>query len=120
MPDPITPLPDLLAWSPDRPYTGRTTDWNRGCPLGYFAQFTPADAALATPLPNGVEGVRCRLLTGDVPTLAAESVSWEDTLLNVNAAILEAEGPSVNPVWWLVLGVIGLGIWERMQRKESS
>jgi hypothetical protein len=112
MADPI-PSPAVLAWSPDRPYTTRTTDWNTGCPVGYFAEFVPADADLTTPLPNGVEGVRCRLLTGDVAALAEESLSWEDTLANLNAAVLET-APSLMPAggawWWLLLVALGLGV----------
>jgi hypothetical protein len=110
-----TPLPVVLAWSAARPHMGRTTDWNTGCPVGYFAQFVPKDAPLATALPNGVEGVRCRLVTGDVSALAAESVSWEDTLGNVNAAILEAEAPAI-PLWWLLGGLLGLWLLGRPAR----
>jgi len=117
MTDPL--LPEVLAWSPERPYTARTTEWNTGCPVGYFAEFVPRDAPLATPLSNGVEGVRCRLVTRDATLLAEEALSWEDTLANLNAAVLEGRG-DVSPLWWLVFGLLGVGLWERMQGSRGS
>ena len=116
-------LPAVLAWSPDRPYTRRTTEWNTGCPEGYFAEFVPRSAELATALPNGVEGVRCRLVTRDADVLAAEALSWEDMLLNLNAAILEATPAAAGEghlLWWLFFGVLGLGVWDRMQTRRGT
>lgn len=109
--------PVILSWSALAPFPARSRVWNTGCPPGYFAEFVPREAPGATPLDNGVEGVRCRLVTRDAALLAAEALSWEDTLDNLNAALSEIETPPAppSPIWWLSLGLLGLGLWGRVR-----
>lgn len=63
------PDPEVLPFDPTLPYT-RTDNMmiNRGCPVGYFAQFVPAgtDSAVFVQIPNLVQGsyIRCRKMAG--------------------------------------------------------
>lgn len=72
---------DVRPYDFSRPYTDRGSEWNRGCPPDYFAQFVGEGESGALSYAPG-KAVRCRLMaTTSAASIQEESgITWSESL----------------------------------------
>ena len=101
---------DVLPWDSARPYTDRSDFYNRGCPVGYFAQFVPPGSVASSPSPSGnpLVAIRCRRIDTTTPeTLRDESgISAEEALGVLRDAVSDTGG-QVGAAVGDALGAVG-------------
>src|SRR5713226_1182215 len=102
---------DLLIYDFSKQANPSASDeWNRGCPVGFFAQFVGPGEPQAAPYGNPAAWVRCRrVATTDAATIEQESAVTAQEQLDVYRKALEDTARQIGAALpqigkWLVLG----------------
>lgn len=112
---------DQVPYDPTRPYTGRSSVWNQGCPPGTFCEWVPLSTPGAADIGNPDYGVVCRWLTAapsdaDLADALVADAGWawdtavaEQSMDAYNAALAESGQWS----WWVwaALALVGIIAW---------
>lgn len=93
--------------------------WQRGCPLGYYAQFVAPGTEGAAPSPSGNPSiwVRCRLMPQTQEEMQAQrdesgtswAESWNVLLQAAKDTGLEIVAGATSFGKWAVIGLVALG-----------